>query len=121
MEFYQLKEFEADVKSLVKRYPSLKEDLELLKVILHKYPEERPPFSNRIEDLEINTCIIQIKKIACKTLKASGLNSGLRLVYAYEPEKNQAGKESGKITFIELYHKNDKQMADKIRISKNFK
>jgi len=55
-----------------------------------------------------------VKKIACKALKGKGVNSGLRLVYAYfETEK--------KITFIELYHKNDKENEDRKRITDNFK
>jgi hypothetical protein len=51
--------------------------------------------------------------IACKALKGRGINSGLRLVYAYFPE-------SQKIIFIELYHKNDKENEDRARIIANF-
>ncbi len=77
-------------------------------------PDERPPFSFRIDNLDLKTCIIKVKKIACKALKGRGVNSGLRLVYAYfETEK--------KITFIELYHKNDKENEDRKRITDNFK
>jgi hypothetical protein len=53
-------------------------------------------------------------KIACKALKGRGVNSGLRLIYAYFPDEQ-------KITFIELYHKNDKENEDRIRITENFK
>ena len=49
----------------------------------------------------METCIIKVKKIACRALKGRGVNSGLRLIYALFPDKQ-------KITFIELYHKNDK-------------
>jgi len=60
------------------------------------------------------TCIIKVKKIACKTLKGRGVNSGLRLIYAHF-------KEEEKITFIELYYKNDKENEDRQRIIDNFK
>jgi len=46
-------------------------------------------------------------------LKGRGVNSGLRLVYAYFPDQN-------KITFIELYHKIDKENEDRKRITENF-
>jgi hypothetical protein len=55
-----------------------------------------------------------LKKIACKALKGRGVNSGLRLIYAYFPDEQ-------KITFIELYHKNDKENEDRSRITENFK
>jgi hypothetical protein len=62
----------------------------------------------------VDTCIIKIKKIACKSLKGRGVNSGLRLIYAYFPEEQ-------KITFVELYHKNDKDMEDRLRIINLFR
>ena len=55
-----------------------------------------------------------MKKIACKALKGRGVNSGLRLIYAHFPAEQ-------KITFIELYHKNDKENEDRKRIIENFK
>jgi hypothetical protein len=44
---------------------------------------ERSPFSFLIDNLGVKTCIIKVKKIACKSLKGRGVNSGLRLIYAY--------------------------------------
>lgn len=114
MEFNQLPEFNKDLKSLLKKYRTLNDDLGEIKTILKKRPDERPPFSFRIDHLEIKTCVIKIKKIACKALKGRGVNSGLRLVYAYFPDEQ-------KITFIELYHKNDKENEDRKRITDNFK
>jgi len=114
MEFDTLPEFDKDLKLLLKRYRTLKEDLGEIKTILKKKPDERAPFSFRIADLGLETCIIKVKKIACKALKGRGVNSGLRLVYAWF-EKEQ------KISFIELYHKNDKENEDRERIIGNFK
>lgn len=114
IEFDELSEFRKDLKQLLKKYRSLKEDLEVVKLDLNDEPGESPPFSFRIDNLGLETCVIKVKKIACKALKGKGVNSGLRLIYAHFPDDQ-------KITFIELYHKNDKENEDKKRITDNFK
>lgn len=114
MNFNQIEEFNKDLKSLLKKYKSLMDDLATIKIILSKKPDERPPFSFRINQLGIETCIIKVKKMACKSLKGKGVNSGLRLIYAYFPDEE-------KIIFIELYHKKDKENEDRERIIANFK
>ena len=114
MEFSTLQEFDKDFKYLLKKYRTLNDDLDEVKTILRKKPDERPPFSFRIDNLGIETCIIKVKKIACKALKGKGVNSGLRLIYAYFETET-------KITFIELYYKNDKETEDRQRILENFK
>ena len=114
MTFDELSEFKKDLKNLLKKYRTLNDDLDVVKRVLEILPDERPPFSFRIDHLGIKTCIIKVKKIACKALKGRGINSGLRLIYAHFPDEQ-------KITFIELYHKNDKENEDKSRILENFK
>jgi hypothetical protein len=113
MIFAELKEFKKDLKTLLKKHRTLNEDLKVVKKVLTVAPDERPPSSFRIDNLAIETCVIKVKKIACKALKGRGVNSGLRLIYAYF-------QEDGKIIFIELYHKNDKENEDKQRIVNNF-
>ena len=113
MNFEELPEYKKDLKDLSKRYRTLQEDMEIVKKVLTVSPDERPPFSFRIDNLGIHTCVIKVKKIACKSLKGRGVNSGLRLVYALL-------KEESKIVFIELYHKNEKANEDKQRILANF-
>jgi mRNA-degrading endonuclease YafQ of YafQ-DinJ toxin-antitoxin module len=114
MTFDELTEFKKDLKSLLKKYRTLNDDLYIVKKVLEVMPDERPPFSFRIDNLGLKTCIIKVKKIACKALKGRGVNSGLRLIYANFQEKQR-------ITFIELYHKNDKENEDRQRIIDNFK
>lgn len=114
MIFEELKEFQRDLKKLIKKYRSLNEDLRVVKKVLKMEPKERPPFSFRIDGLGIDTCVIKVKKIACKSLKGKGVNTGLRLVYAHFEEENR-------IIFVELYHKNAKEVEDKERILLNFK
>lgn len=114
MNFEQLDEFEKDYKKLLKRYRSLEDDLAIVRKVLTAEPGERPPFSFRIEGLGIESCVIKVKKIACKALKGRGANSGLRLIYAHFEEEKR-------IVMIELYHKSDKELEDRERITKNFK
>lgn len=114
MIFVELTEFQKDLKNLLKKYRTLNDDLDVVKQVLTVSPDERPPFSFRIDNLGLETCVIKVKKIACKALKGRGVNSGLRLIYAYF-------KDQEKIVFVELYHKNDKDNEDKQRILNNFK
>ena len=114
MNFDQLSGFQRDLIFLIKKYRTLNDDLEIVKKVLEVNPDERPPFSFRLDNLGIETCVIKVKKIACRALKGKGVNSGLRLIYAYF-------KEEQKITFIELYHKNEKETENRERILKNYK
>lgn len=113
MTFVELDEYKKDLKKLLKKYRSLNDDLEIVRKVLSVEPGERPPFSFRIDDLGIETCVIKIKKIACKSLKGRGVNTGLRLIYAHFEEEQ-------KIIFVELYHKNKKDTEDRDRILNNF-
>lgn len=112
--FEELPEFNSDLRRLLKKYRSLNDDLEVLRKDLNDEPGERPPFSFRISSLGIETCIIKVKKIACKSLKGKGVNSGLRLVYAHFQDEER-------IVFAELYHKGDKENEDRERLKKNFR
>jgi len=114
MIFEELAEFSKDVKHLSKSFRSLEQDLEVVKKVLHFAPTERPPFSFQLNNLQLETCVIKVKKIACKSLKGKGVNSGLRLIYAYF-------KQEEKIVFIEIYHKRDKENENRERILQNFR
>ena len=113
MKFEELPEYQKDLKQLLKKYRTLKQDMEDLQKILEVEPDEEPPFSFRINGLGITTCVIKVKKIACRALKGRGVNSGLRLIYAwFEAEQ--------RIVFAELFHKNEKENEDRERIIKYF-
>lgn len=113
MKIEELPEYKKELKALLKRYRTLSDDMMVVKQVLEVFPDERPPFSFRIDNLGIETCVIKVKKIACKALKGRGVNSGLRLVYAWFREERR-------MVFIELYHKNDKENEDRQRILDNF-
>ena len=114
MIFEELAEFTKDVKHLSKRFRSLDQDLEVVKKVLSYSPEARPPFSFQLNNLQLDTCVIKVKKIACKSLKGKGVNSGLRLIYAHF-------KQGDNIVFIEIYHKSDQENEDRERILQNFR
>ena len=56
MTFDELVEFNKDLKNLLKKYRTLNEDLEVVKKVLEVTPQERPPFSFRIDNLGLETC-----------------------------------------------------------------
>lgn len=126
MRFEALQEFDRDLKKLSKCYRTLKSDLETVKKVLNVNPKARPPFSFNIEGLGISSCVIKVKKIACKSLKGKGVNTGLRLIYAYFEERVEAiagiktANLDEKIIFIELYHKSNKANENRERILKYF-
>jgi len=114
MKIEELAEFRRDMKRLLKKYRTLNDDLSVVKKVLYVRPHASPPFSFEINNLEIDTCVIKVKKIACKSLKGKGVNSGLRLIYAlFEAEQ--------RIVFVEIYHKNTQTNEDRARIKKHFK
>jgi len=114
MNFESLPEYKKDLKVLLKKYRTLTEDIAVIQKVLAISPDERPPFSYQIDGLGLTTCVIKVKKIACRSLKGRGVNSGFRLTYALF-------KEESRIVFIELYHKNDKENEDRQRIFNHFK
>ncbi len=113
MTFEELAEFKKDFKKLLKKYRSLTEDISTIKQVLEVLPDDRAPFSYRLNNLGIESCVIKVKKIACKSLKGRGVNSGLRLIYAYFQEEDR-------IIFIEIYHKSTKDLEDRARIKRHF-
>lgn len=114
MDIEYLPEYLKDFKQIAKKYRTIESDMGDVIKILKVRPNAQPPLSFEISGLGITTCIIKVKKIASDSFKGRGVNSGLRLIYAHFPIEQ-------KITFIELYHKNDKENEDKKRILDNFK
>ena len=95
MNFSYLSEFDKDFEKLLKKYLTLEEDLSTLKQFLLKYPKGFPPIILPISNLGIKTNIFKVKKFRCKSLKGSGSNSGIRIIYALLEEEQ-------KIEFIEI-------------------
>ena len=94
--------FEKQIKKLLKKYPSLDEDLEIAKKYaietFHIYGINNesiwlvPKFDKKIIQ------IYKLKKFSCKALKGKGNRSGIRIIYAFYPEKFL-------VEFLEIYFK----------------
>jgi hypothetical protein len=109
--------FSKDLKKLIKKYRSLKEDLEIfIKAQLFAY--HKLQVDNHgvfpINDLGFKSPqVYKAKKFACKSLKGKGAKSGIRIIYAHIPENDE-------IFLIEIYSKCDKENEDRERIKTLF-
>lgn len=110
--------FDRELKKMAKKYPSLPDDLSTLKtavIELYHLKGVNALATFPIEGLcsnEKHYLSMKVKKFACRSLKGKGANTGLRLIYVFEPDKQQ-------VTFLEIYCKADKANEDRARI-KNF-
>jgi hypothetical protein len=108
MLFSSLPEFDKDLKKLKKRFGTLDDDLEILKKVLAVSPDALPPRSFSIPGTGASAPVIKVKKFACRALKGSGSNSGIRVIYAYYSGSHE-------IKFIEIYYKGDKENENRDR------
>ena len=113
-----LPEFERDFKKLSKRFRTLEEDFKTFVDtqlnLFHKQGIDNKGVLP-ISSLGIlNPKIYKAKKFACRSLKGRGVDSGIRVIYAYWEEKD-------KLEFIEIYFKGDKENEDRGRILVHYK
>ena len=112
-EVRELREFEKDLKKLIKRFRTLKDDLD-------KFTEKQLRLFHKL-GID-NKGIVQIsnfgieypkvykaRKFACRSLKGRGSASGIRVIYAYFEDEDC-------VEFIEIYYKGDKKNEDSERI-----
>ena len=114
-EISECPEFRKDFKKLLKKYSTLKEDLDTFKntalKAFHKLGQENLGIF-QIPNLGLEfPKVYKATKFACKSLKGRGAASGIRIVYAYYP-----GEE--KILLIEIYFKADQVKEDRDRINR---
>ena len=113
-----LPEFGRDFKKLSKRFRSLEEDFKTFVDtqlnLFHKQGIDNKGVLP-ISGLGIpNPKIYKAKKFACRSLKGRGVDSGIRVIYAYWEEKD-------KLEFMEIYFKGDKENEDRDRILGHYK
>src|SRR3990167_7586427 len=105
--------FEKDLKKLLKKFRTLEDDIEVAKKNAIELFHLKNIDNNSVEPIP-NFCsdelkICKIKKFACKALKGRGVQSGIRIIYAYYVLTNT-------IDFIEMYFKGESENEDKERI-----
>ena len=114
IEYFETSRFTKDLKKLLKRFRTLKDDLENLKrnqiELLHVYKIDNQGtfeikgFSNPA------FVIYKVKKFGCMSLKGHGCDSGPRLIYAINKIENS-------IFLLEIYFKGDKENEDISRVT----
>jgi hypothetical protein len=116
-EISHLPEFDKDMRKLLKRFKTLEDDLEIfIKNELNLYHKIRIDNKGvfQVPGLKIESPkIYKAKKFACRSLKGKGVQSGIRVIYAYFENQD-------KIELIEIYYKGDKENEDRERISKYY-
>lgn len=116
-EISRIPEFEKDMRKLLKKFKTLEEDLKIfIEKELNLY--HKLNIDNKgifpIPGLQIEYLkIYKGKKFACKSLKGKGVQSGIRVIYAYFEKED-------KIELIEIYYKGDKENGDRKRVIKYY-
>ncbi len=114
MIFSTILEFDRELKYLLKKWPSLQEDLETLKQFLNSFPRGHTDSVVRISNLGIKTEVYKVRHFRCKDMKGRGGRSGIRIIYLYSPDEE-------KIEFVEIYYKEkDDRDCDKDRIKRYY-
>ena len=108
--FVELEEFKRDIKKLLKKYPSLDDDLRLRKAVLEVMPAGPTNHTARISDLGVSSKIYKTR-LMCRSVKRG---DAFRLIYCHDDAES-------KVTLIELYFKGDKPTEDRKRISRYFR
>lgn len=114
MKYNSLPEFEREFKKLEKKYKTLTEDFERVKVnvielnhirgIDNKATELISNIGNT-EDLQFR----KIRKFACVSIPTKGNRTGLRVIYAFFPKLME-------VVFLEIYIKSDKENENRKRM-----
>lgn len=108
--YEETESFKKDFKRLSKKFKTLDKDFELIKKATIELFHISNINNNSIfllegqqsELLKDKVKIYKIKKIACRSLKGFGCNSGLRIIYAYFELES-------KVEFLQFYHKNESE------------
>jgi hypothetical protein len=106
--------FSRDLKHLSKKYPSLEDDLKTAEKNAIELRYEKDIDNASVFEI-LGFCtdqirIAKVKKFACKSLKGTGVRSGIRVIFAYYPEESR-------VEYLEIYHKNEQENEDRDRIN----
>jgi mRNA-degrading endonuclease RelE of RelBE toxin-antitoxin system len=110
----KLPEFEKEYKKLCKKYFSLESDF----LDFEKDLKVRPKSHIQIQGLgsEVKGEFYKVKKFRCDSISRQSQQSGIRIIYRYLEEDEKI-----ELTYIEMYHKNQKSNHDIERIKQWFK
>ena len=113
MNYESTPEFNKDLKKLLKKFRTLEDDIEIAKTNAIELYHER-----EINNLSVflvpgygteGVKIFKLKKFSCRALKGKGVQGGIRIIYAFYPQKQL-------VEFIEMYYKADQTNESQQRI-----
>lgn len=106
------------LKQLLKKFRTLEEDIEtaqrsaiellLLRSLDNRSIELIPNFDSE------TVRIYKIRKFSCKSLKWKWVQSGIRIIFAYFPERQE-------VEYLEIYYKADQENMDYDFVKEYFK
>lgn len=111
--YNSIEPFNKDLKRLSKKFPSLLEDLELVKRATIELFHVKKVNNNAVFPIP-DFCsgsfqVCKIKKFACRSLKGRGVKSGIRVTYFFNIQ-------TLKVVFMEIYFKSEQENEDRTRI-----
>jgi len=111
----ETKQFLHDFKKLLKKFPSLRDDLEITKKYrIELFHCEKIDSKSIFQIKGASNCdelqFYKITKFQCKSLKGRGAKSGIRVIYAFFPVQK-------KIVFLEMYFKAKQENEDRQRVA----
>ena len=113
LNYSSTREFERDLKRLLKKFHSLHEDIEVAKMfaieLYHTQKINKQAIFPMPQFCTDKVLICKLKKFACKALKGRGVKSGVRIIYAFHTQ-------ALKVDFIEIYFKGEAENEDRDRI-----
>ena len=114
MKYEETEEFARDFKKLLRKFPTLRDDMEANKRYRIELFHCNKIDSRSIFEIQgVGNCaklqFFKVKKFQCKSLKGRGAKSGIRVIYAYFPDKQ-------KIVFLEIYFKANQENEKMQRI-----
>jgi hypothetical protein len=113
MNYNRIPEFDRDLKKLLKKFRTLEEDIEKAKTNAIELYHIRK--INNLSVFQIpgfhspGAVFFKLKKFSCKALKGRGVQSGIRIIYAFYPQELS-------VDFIEIYYKADQANENQERI-----
>jgi len=114
----EILEFQKDFKKLYRKYRTLNTDFKrFIETPLESYHHMKIDAKGifKIRELaSLGFSIYKAKKFRCETLKGKGVESGIRIIYAYHVDEDR-------IVFIEIYFKADQENESHSRIEEYIK
>ncbi|MGB7532523.1 MAG: hypothetical protein WA977_06040 [Halobacteriota archaeon] len=112
-DFEEILEFSKDLQKMHKKFRTIYDDLEAFKKALASDLPNHLSGTVQISNLgqDVKDPIYKVRHFRCKTLKGKGSRSGIRVIYAYQQDKD-------KVTLIEVYHKSKQENENRERILK---